>query len=617
MDKNQVYIKTAAGEEAVRQRTRLVQRNLRNVLIMVDGYSTVGELGERFGDSGVVQAALQELEQAGFIETFERRIMREMGASGAMTSPLELPPEDTPPVSAEEAQPRARATETADIVTPEHGSLQDHLHASVPPLPQALAARVLAKPDEGIELPAIEALTLPPRTAAQTRPQAEAAPEAGSNGKWMHWLGRMKNAAKKERPPKEEKITIKPVRRGRRAVNWLGLAATLVIVLPLVAFLGLMLYPLDDYRGELERRLTEAMGRKVSIGRLAFAVSPRPRLQASDISIGGVLHAATAYALPDLPSLFAKRKTFKELSLERVDVGEGGVVVLGRLNGGTVLALERIVLAGASVAFDDARLEGVGGEIEFGASGAVSKIVLHAAEGRLKLELSPKGRGYSALLTVRNWTMPFAPGLTVESLDGSGELGERSLSLAKAEGRFYEGLLSGTGVIDWAGEVRVAGEGELRRANLAKLLPALSPEMGGEGELSAQLRFEAKAQRFDKLREGLRLSADYEIRRGRINRIDLAEAVRSGVPTRGGDTKFEQLSGSLTLVPQSQRLSDLRLLSGLMRATGAVAVGKNKQLDGAMTVEIRGSASVVRSPVIFGGTLADPVLSLNRNAGPH
>jgi hypothetical protein len=612
MDKNQVYIKTAAGEEAVKQRTRLVQRNLRNVLIMVDGYSNAGELGERFGNPGVVQAALQELEQAGFIETFERRIVREMGAGGAMTSSEEPAPSDASPVRVEVA-PQAQAAQTADIVVQGHGSIQEHLHASVPTLPQDLAARVLAKPDEEIDLPVVEVLSLPPRLAAQTPTQADAIPKVDSAGKWRRWLGRAMSVARKE--PKEEKIILTPVRRGRRKAYWLSLIVALVILLPLAALLGLMLYPLDDYRGGLERRLTEAMGRKVSIGRLGFAASLPPRVQALDIAIGGVMHAATAYAVPDLSTLLAERKTLKEVRLERVDVSEDGLGVLGRLNGGATLAVERIALAGANVVFGDGRLEGLGGEIQFGASGTVRKVVLHTAEGRLKLELIPQGRGYSALLTVRNWTMPFAPGLHVESLDGSGELGERGLSLARVEGIFYEGLLSGAGTIEWTGEVRVAGEGELKRANLAKLLPALSPEMGGAGELSARVRFEARAQRFEQLRDGLRLSADYDIRRGQINRIDLAEALRSGAPTRGGETRFEQLSGSLTLAPQGPRLSDLRLLSGLMRANGAVAVGKNRQLDGTLAVEIRGSASVVRRPVVFSGTLADPVLSLERDGG--
>ena len=61
MDKNTVFVKTEEGEEAVRQRTRLVQRNLRNILIMVDGNATVADLARRFGDETTTQHALAEL----------------------------------------------------------------------------------------------------------------------------------------------------------------------------------------------------------------------------------------------------------------------------------------------------------------------------------------------------------------------------------------------------------------------------------------------------------------------------------------------------------------------------------------------------------------------------
>ena len=59
MDKSTVFVKTQEGEEAMRQRTRLVQRNLRNILIMVDGQADVGDLAKRYGDEATTQAALR------------------------------------------------------------------------------------------------------------------------------------------------------------------------------------------------------------------------------------------------------------------------------------------------------------------------------------------------------------------------------------------------------------------------------------------------------------------------------------------------------------------------------------------------------------------------------
>ncbi len=67
MDQNLVYAKTPIGDEAVRQRTRVARRNLRMVLVLVDGKMTVGELGAKLNDPGLVENALHELEQGGYI----------------------------------------------------------------------------------------------------------------------------------------------------------------------------------------------------------------------------------------------------------------------------------------------------------------------------------------------------------------------------------------------------------------------------------------------------------------------------------------------------------------------------------------------------------------------
>ena len=61
MDSNLIYLKTASGEEAMHQRTRVMQRNLRMVLILVDGKSTVSDLVLRIGNQALTESALAEL----------------------------------------------------------------------------------------------------------------------------------------------------------------------------------------------------------------------------------------------------------------------------------------------------------------------------------------------------------------------------------------------------------------------------------------------------------------------------------------------------------------------------------------------------------------------------
>ena len=67
MDPNLVYAKTPTGDEAVRQSTRVVQRNLRMVLVLVDGKVSVTELSAKIGNPRLVENALRELEEGGYI----------------------------------------------------------------------------------------------------------------------------------------------------------------------------------------------------------------------------------------------------------------------------------------------------------------------------------------------------------------------------------------------------------------------------------------------------------------------------------------------------------------------------------------------------------------------
>ena len=67
MDQKLIFAKTPIGDEAVRQSTRVVQRNLRMVLVQVDGKLTVAELGVKIGDPRLVEGALSELEEGGYI----------------------------------------------------------------------------------------------------------------------------------------------------------------------------------------------------------------------------------------------------------------------------------------------------------------------------------------------------------------------------------------------------------------------------------------------------------------------------------------------------------------------------------------------------------------------
>ncbi|MGB0129149.1 MAG: hypothetical protein WBP72_16025 [Rhodocyclaceae bacterium] len=91
MDQILVFCRTAAGEDAVRQPTRLVQRNLRSALLLVNGVRNTEEILSHFVDKTIGSAALADLQRARLIEVLPKRAER-----GERAKPVDARPGATP-----------------------------------------------------------------------------------------------------------------------------------------------------------------------------------------------------------------------------------------------------------------------------------------------------------------------------------------------------------------------------------------------------------------------------------------------------------------------------------------------------------------------------------------
>jgi hypothetical protein len=66
------------------------------------------------------------------------------------------------------------------------------------------------------------------------------------------------------------------------------------------------------------------------------------------------------------------------------------------------------------------------------------------------------------------------------------------------------------------------------------------------------------------------------------------------------------------VLPESIRLSELALVSGVLRSGGYLEFSRDGKLGGRFDVEMRGTANVIRMPVAASGPLKDPVLQGTR-----
>ena len=112
----------------------------------------------------------------------------------------------------------------------------------------------------------------------------------------------------------------------------------------------------------------------------------------------------------------------------------------------------------------------------------------------------------------------------------------------------------------------------------------------------------------------MQADSEFTIRRGSLQGIDLAEAVRriSASPVEGGKTVFEQFSGKLRVSPTAYQFTSLVLDSGLMQAAGGAEVSKDLRINGKMELQMRGSVNQMRVPVTITGQLKKPTVQVGK-----
>ena len=586
MDKKSVFVKTKEGEDAVRQRTRLVQRNLRNILIMVDGQATLADLAKRFGDENATRTALTDLVNSGLIREMEQGI----------------PADDEAADQTDELPVLTAQVEPEPIETPS----RPPAHSIPPPV------------IEEIVLPAPEYESLPP-AAPYTLSKPEPQPEPAAGSGWQDKFKALVAGLQGSRSGGARDVALEPIRRDTGLKIGLPLLALISLVgLAVLAGLTFALYPYGRHLPDIERNASAMLKQPVKIGDIGFSFLPRPHISLRSITIGkeAGVRIAGITAVPEFMSLAGDRQVFRELTIERASIA---AAELGRLasasSAGGNYEIRRIRLVDASLIVGDARIGGISGEVEMKAGGAPDKIQLQNAEATLRLELQPKGDAFRFSASGSNWKAPFWQDLVFQTLEAQGELRPTMLILERIDARAYEGLVEGKASLDWGGGATLAGDLDLKRLNAAKLLAGLGSLLSVEGELTARLRVEAKAESLGKLKERVKAEGTFDMKRGVARGFDLGEAVRntSRNPTRGGETKFEQLTGSFKHDSQDFRLDNVRLSSGLFKAAGQIGVASNGQLNGAVNVELKSSATTLRMPLAVGGTAKDPMLTSLRS----
>jgi hypothetical protein len=553
MDPNLVYVKTPTGYEAVRQRTRLVQRKLRAVLIQVDGKMTVGELSVKMGDPLLVEGGLQELEEAGFIVP-----------SRAMESVCVDSPDDS---RKDQISALSQfSTSRLSAPTPSESMAEDVAVSSYPSFTKPTSAFSSKK----------NVVTASPEIV----PKRESRPVRGDGG---------------------NRIPI---------LKWalFGSCGALFALIGLALF-----YPYENFKPAIEVEATRFLQTPVEVGRVGVTLLPQPHLYLADVRIGdaGDSRIETIRIASPLGLLRGGPHRISSINIEGAAISANRLIALPMFNS-TVdsaagnIVLRRLRIERSEVTIRDIALRDISGEVIFNPDGSVEKANFQAVDRSISLNAMPTPQGLLLNIEGMAWKPAGIP-VSFDSLQAKGLLQKNRLLIQSIDTTFLGGILKGSWLLDWSEGFVMAGDAGLIRVDSRKASAAFAPSLKLEGDLGGSLRLRAGGSDWASMWKNLEATFDADVTRGIFYGVDLGEVARRGRASevRSGSTKFDRLRTTITINSGQVKGRDIRLDAGMMTATGQFVANSDRQVNANLTVGIRTSVSNVRVPVRVSGILPE------------
>jgi len=395
----------------------------------------------------------------------------------------------------------------------------------------------------------------------------------------------------------------------KRRLIWVGVIIAALLIVP-------FMIPMSAYTKQAEVLATKALGAPVNIGALHIALLPTPRLNISDLVVGEhhELSVEHVSVVPALTSLFSEAKVISSVQIQKPVIKKAMLDILANLSkqpkdesSKTTISVRQINIEEAKLVWPGMHLPEINADIILSAENKPKAAKIESIDSKLKLNLVSEGKQQRITLNAKAWTLPVEPPLLIDKLLMEMVLTENKLNISNIDGVLYGGKLSGNANLTWRKGYQLSGNAKLD--NLAVREPArlMSKSTRVSGQLFSSGQFSATAKEPAQLADNLQANIKFNVNDGVLYGFDLAKAPLMLIGQgKGGETKFDELSGLLGISGKTYRFRNLNIKSGLMSASGAVKINPNKSLDGEVEVEVKNSMEIAAIPLEVSGTLENP-----------
>jgi uncharacterized protein involved in outer membrane biogenesis len=402
-------------------------------------------------------------------------------------------------------------------------------------------------------------------------------------------------------------------------MKWLKRLVLLFVVLVAVLAIVPFFVSLDDYRPQIERMLAEKLKEPVKLKSLRLAGLPLPHVVIDGIEIGKAdIKVGRIAVTPDLWSLLTATKVIRSIDI-------AGLVINQR-------ALDRIpawtktdpkaqpadfTVQVQTIQFDDALLQlpkasfgPFDARVAIAAGGAPERADITLRDGKFKATVKPVGEKFNIEVQAKGWRLPAGPPILFDELLLKGVATVNDASFGEVKAKLYGGTVAGSTSVAWQKGMQLKGQYTVNELELRDLVPLFSPKTRVTGRLTAKPVFSASAASADKIADVLRLDTPFNVRDGVLQGIDIQKAATNLIKRdSSGETRFDTLSGHFALDRGTQRITNLKVVSGALAADGNVTIAPNKDLSGRINAQVKaGTVTAATVPLNVSGNLDSPLL---------
>ena len=357
--------------------------------------------------------------------------------------------------------------------------------------------------------------------------------------------------------------------------------------------------PIDT--ADYERAATDALGRPVRIGSARLSLFTGLQLKLSDVRIGDDLHIPEVRAYPEFSALLGPRKTFSRIEIDgaKLDQAAVGQALFASIKAEN-FAVGRVVAKGLELTGPLALPKGLEFEAAYDRDGALRTATVRGPDALLA-KFSRGGQGFDTEITAANFTLPFAPEITLGKFSAKGIATTQGMTVSEWDGSLLNGTVSGTANMRWGDTWSVDGVVTARNVYAAVFAPALVSDGKAEGSGKFQMRGAP-----GKLASTARLDGSFTVTRGVLGSIDLTRAIQTGGKFATGRTEFSEMNGQATYDRGAVALRNITLGAGQLNAGASADIAQNGALSGRIVADVRVASQTMRATLNLGGTVKEP-----------